>query len=96
MTPDGAFYASAGPAPTGVAAVGTEALTKAYAAVWETFPDAQWTNGRHFVSGDDACSYWTFRGTRRDGTRIEVKGCDLFKIRGGKIAVKDSYRKQIA
>ena len=96
MTPDGgAFYASSGPGRVGTAAVGTEAVRKAYAAIFETFPDAQWTNGRHFVAGEDACSYWTFVGTRKDGTKVEVNGCDLFKIRDGKIAVKDSYRKQI-
>jgi ketosteroid isomerase-like protein len=38
-------------------------------------------------------SEWTFTGTRVDGTRIEVNGCDLFTFRGGKIALKNSYRK---
>jgi len=95
MTADGAFYASAGPSPTGMAAIGHEALAKAFDGVFDTFPDAQWTKGRHFISGESACSYWTFVGTRKDGTRVEVNGCDLFKIRDGKIAVKDSYRKQV-
>jgi hypothetical protein len=38
-------------------------------------------------------SEWIFTGTRRDGTRVEVRGCDLFTFRDGKIAVKNSYRK---
>ena len=38
-------------------------------------------------------SEWTFTGTRVNGTRIEVNGCDLFIFRGGKIALKNSYRK---
>jgi ketosteroid isomerase-like protein len=38
-------------------------------------------------------SEWTFTGTRTDGSRVEVHGCDLFTFRDGKIAVKDSYRK---
>ena len=38
-------------------------------------------------------SQWTFTGTRADGTRVEVHGCDLFTFRNGRIAVKDSYRK---
>jgi ketosteroid isomerase-like protein len=38
-------------------------------------------------------SEWTFTGTRRDGTRVEVTGCDLFTFRDGRIAIKNSYRK---
>lgn len=95
MTEDGVFYASAGPAPFGARHVGREALGKAYAAMWQTYPDAQWTNARHFVSGENARSEWIFTGTKADGSRVEVRGCDLFKIRDGKIAVKDSFRKQI-
>jgi ketosteroid isomerase-like protein len=38
-------------------------------------------------------SEWTFTGTRADGTRVEVHGCDLFTFRDGKIALKNSYRK---
>ena len=32
-------------------------------------------------------------GTRADGTRVEVQGCDLFTLRDGKISLKNSYRK---
>ena len=38
-------------------------------------------------------SEWTFTGTRADGARVEVHGCDLFTCRNGKIVVKNSYRK---
>jgi ketosteroid isomerase-like protein len=38
-------------------------------------------------------SEWTFTGTRADGSRVEVNGCDVFTFREGKIAVKNSYRK---
>ena len=27
-------------------------------------------------------------------TRVEVNGCDVFTLQGGKIALKNSYRKQ--
>ena len=39
---------------------------------------------------------WVFTGTRADGTRVEVNGCDLFSFRDGRIAVKNSYRKNRA
>jgi ketosteroid isomerase-like protein len=38
-------------------------------------------------------SEWTFAGTRLDGSRFEVNGCDVFTFRDGKIAIKNSYRK---
>jgi ketosteroid isomerase-like protein len=43
--------------------------------------------------GDRGVSEWTFTGTSKDGTRVEVSGCDLFTFRNGKIAVKNSFRK---
>jgi ketosteroid isomerase-like protein len=64
-----------------------------FAEVWATFPDAHWGGARHFVCGDRGFSEWTFTGTRADGTRVEVNGCDLFTFRSGKIALKNSYRK---
>jgi ketosteroid isomerase-like protein len=38
-------------------------------------------------------SEWTFTGTRKDGARVEVNGCDLLTFHDGKIAIKNSYRK---
>ena len=93
MTDDGVFEASAGPEVNGQRSEGRQAVRSAYAAVFETFPDARWTNARHFVAGDRGVSEWVFTGTRTDGTRVEVTGCDLFTIRDGKIAIKNSYRK---
>jgi ketosteroid isomerase-like protein len=93
MTPDGVFEASAGPEVNGQRSEGTRAVRAAYAQVFETFPDAHWANARHFVAGDRGVSEWTFTGTRKDGTRVEVTGCDLFTFRDGKVAIKNSYRK---
>ena len=93
MTDDCVFEASAGPDVNGQRSEGQRAVRAAYAAVFETCPDAHWGNARHFVGGDRAVSEWTFTGTRNDGTRVEVTGCDLFTLRDGRIAVKNSYRK---
>ena len=93
MTDDGVFEASAGPEVNGQRSEGTQAVRAAYALVFETFPDAHWANARHFVAGGRGVSEWTFTGTRKDGTRVEVTGCDLFTFRDGKVAVKNSYRK---
>lgn len=95
MTEDGVFYGAAGPAPDGAVNRRTEALRRSYQAIWETFPDARWNNPVHFVSCDRAVTEWTFTGTKSDGTKVNVRGCDVFVIRDGKIAVKDTFRKQI-
>ena len=38
-------------------------------------------------------SKWILTGTRRDGQRIEVWGCDFYTFRGEKVVRKDSYWK---
>ncbi len=93
MTEDCVFEASAGPDVCGTRYVGRESVRAGFAEVWATFPDAQWRNARHFVHGERGVSEWTFTGTRADGTRVEVQGCDLFTFRGGRIFLKNSYRK---
>jgi steroid delta-isomerase-like uncharacterized protein len=93
MTEECVFEASGGPEIFGTRYVGRYAVRDGYAEVWSTFPDAHWGNARHFVAGDRGVSEWTFTGTRMDGSRVEVNGCDLFTFRDGKIAVKNSYRK---
>jgi len=93
MTDDPVFEASAGPRVCGERHEGREAVRSAYQAVFAQFPDARWADARHFVIGTRGVSEWTFTGTRRDGTRVEVNGCDLFTFRNGKIALKNSFRK---
>lgn len=93
MTDDCLFEASAGPDVCGTSYLGREAVRAAFADVWTAYPDAQWRSAHHFVCNDRGVSEWTFTGTKADGTRVEVNGCDLFTFRDGKIAVKNSYRK---
>jgi steroid delta-isomerase-like uncharacterized protein len=93
MTHDCVFEASAGPEACGTRYVGKDAVKAGFSEVWQTYPDAAWHSPRHFVSGDRGVSEWTFTGTRADGARVEVHGCDVFTFRDGKIAVKNSFRK---
>ena len=93
MTNDCVFEASAGPDVVGEKFTGQEQVKKAFEDVFANFPDAQWNNPRHFIAGDRGVSEWTFTGTRKDGTKVEVTGCDIFTFKDGKIAVKNSYRK---
>ena len=93
MTDDCVFEASAGPQACGERFEGREAVRRAFEQVWSDFPDAHWSGARHFVSGDRGVSEWTFTGTRQDGSRVEVNGCDLLTFRDGRIAVKNAHRK---
>lgn len=93
MTEDCVFEASAGPDVCGARYVGKEAVRVGFAEALLAFPDAHWGSPRHFVHEDRGVSEWTFTGTRQDGTRVEVHGCDLFTFKDGKILLKNSYRK---
>ena len=93
MTDDCVFQASAGPDADGQRSEGPQAVRAAFAAVFDAFPDAHWASPRHVVAGNRAVSEWTFTGTNKDGKYVEVTGCDLLTLRDGKIAIKNSYRK---
>ncbi|MFN6925098.1 MAG: nuclear transport factor 2 family protein [Tabrizicola sp.] len=93
MSPDCAFHAAAGPDAEGRVHRGREAVRAAYAAIFDTFPQAAWTEGAHVVAGDTGLSTWRFIGTTRDGVSVDVRGCDVFAFEGDLIALKDSYRK---
>jgi ketosteroid isomerase-like protein len=94
MTEDCIFEASRGPDVKGTVYTGQDEVRRGVDEVFATFPDAQWNQPRHFVAGDRGVSEWVFTATSPDGSRVEVQGCDVFTFKGGKIAVKNSYRKQ--
>ncbi len=93
MTDDCVYETSSGPDVYGTRYEGQKAVREGFASVWESFPDAQWLGARHFMVGNRGVSEWTFTGTNKDGRRVEVNGCDVFKFHEGKISVKNSYRK---
>lgn len=93
MTDDCVFYAVAGPDLQGRAFHGRAAVREGFQLAWQTFPDAAWVDGEHFVCGDRGVSESTFRGTRADGSRIEARMVDVFTFRDGLIAVKNAFRK---
>ena len=93
MTDDCVFEASAGPDVNGEKFSGQAQVRKAFEKVFATFPDAHWGDAKHLVSGNRGFSEWIFTGTKTDGTKVEVTGCDLFTFHDGKIAIKNSYRK---
>ena len=93
MTDDCVFESSAGNETCGTRFEGADAVRMGYAKAWKDFSDAQWADAHHFVVGNRGVSEWIFSGTLADGKRVEVVGCDVFTFRDGKIAVKNSFRK---
>lgn len=94
MTEDCIFEASRGPEVKGTVYVGHDEVRRGIEEVFATFPDARWDTPRHFIAGDRGVSEWVFTATGANGVRVEVQGCDVFTFRDGKIAIKNSYRKQ--
>lgn len=93
MAEDCAFHGAAGPDAEGTRHIGRAEVRAAYAAIFDAFPLAAWTEGQHSVAGDVGLSSWRFIGTDKAGTVVDVRGCDVFAFDGEKIALKDSYRK---
>ena len=72
---------------------GREQVRDGLASRFAGIPDVHYGEDRHWVAGDRGCSEWLLTGTAASGQRIEVRGCDLFEFRDGKILRKDSYWK---
>lgn len=91
------FMSSVGTGPEGTRWVGRAEVRKGFASLWENYPDARFEpTGQDFVVGERGCSEWIFSGTRKsDGQRVISRGCDVYTFRNGKIAVKNSMRKQL-
>ena len=90
---DAVFEGPRGPDPWGQRFVGAEAIRDAFAARLSGIPDIRYQQDDHFVDGDRGASEWTLSGTTTSGQGIEVRGCDLWTFRDGKVVKKDSYWK---
>jgi ketosteroid isomerase-like protein len=90
---DAVFEGPRGPDPWGQRFVGLEAIREAFAARFAGIPDIRYQQDHHFVDGERGASEWTLSGTTTDGGVIEVRGCDLWTFRAGKVVKKDSFWK---
>jgi steroid delta-isomerase-like uncharacterized protein len=84
-----------GDRPWGSRFEGKHNVRAALATRFEGLPDVHYGAEEHFVDADanTGMSKWLLTGTRRDGTRVEVRGCDFYTFRDGKVIRKDSYWK---
>ena len=94
---DAVFESPRGPEPFGTRYEGKDAVRAGLSKRFEGIPDVHYGDDRHFLSADGSrgVSEWTLTGTTTDGQRLEVRGCDLWTFRDGRIVVKDSYWKRV-
>jgi hypothetical protein len=94
MTEDCVFQASIGPDEDGARHVGRAAVRRGIEAFFAAWPDAHFEPLGAFIAGERGVSEWRFTATREDGVGVRVLGCDLFTFEGGRIKVKNAFRKQ--
>ncbi len=90
---DAVFDAPRGPDSWGRRYVGKDEVRKAFEGRFAGIPDVRYLDAEHFADGDRGASEWTLSGTTTDGVRLEIRGCDLWRLRDGKIVKKDSFWK---
>ncbi len=84
-----------GDKPYGARYVGKEEVAKGLQSRFDGLPNAHYGNPEHLVDekAQTGMSRWTLTGTRNDGIRIEVRGCDFYTFSNGLVVRKDSYWK---
>jgi ketosteroid isomerase-like protein len=79
--------------PWGTRYIGKAQVREGIATRFAGIPDVHYGDDRHWVCGNMGVSEWTLTGTTILGVHVEVRGCDHWEFRDGKIVRKDSYWK---
>jgi hypothetical protein len=95
FTDDGLFILASGPDGAGTRFQGKDAIRDALEGRFAAVPDIQWSEGKHWVTGNKALSEWRVTGTLPNGDALNCLGCDLWEFAGGKVSRKDTYYKQV-
>ena len=84
-----------GPEPWGQRFIGKAQVREALAGRFRGIPDVHYGEDRHWISSDGTMgvSEWTLTGTTTAGVKVNVRGCDLWEFRDGKVTRKNSYWK---
>jgi ketosteroid isomerase-like protein len=96
VTDDFEWRLAEGPdAPDGKVVRGKEAVRAALEDRDRAIAEMRFSETAVTIAGDTV--FGTFRavGKTRDGRNIDRRGLDIYRIRDGKIALKDSYWKQV-
>ena len=97
VTPDFRWIMARGPeAPHGRIVEGREALRAALAERERELSGVRFSDAQVFAAGEFVVGTFRMTATRRaDGVAVDLRGCDIYMLRDGLIASKDSYWKQV-
>lgn len=92
MTED-CIFENTFPAPDGERFEGQAAVRAFWEELFSSTPSAYFANEETIIQGSRCTVRWRFEWTNADGTTGHVRGIDLFRVRGGKVAEKLAYVK---
>ena len=81
------------PPPDGARYEGRAAVRAVFEQFFQSSPRARFKIEEIFAAGDRGVVRWVYSWTDEQGQPGHVRGVDLFRVRGGKIAAKLSYVK---
>ena len=92
---DCSFDFPRGPEPYGQRFVGKAQVREGLAGRFKGIPDVHYGDDSHWISADgtQGVSEWTLTGTTTSGIKVNVRGCDLWEFRNGKIVRKNAFWK---
>ena len=93
FAPDCSLDMPRGTEPFGTRFQGIEQVKKGLMGRFESTPDVHYSDLKHFVSGNCGMSKWLLTGTKLNGDKVRVQGCDFYTFRSGRVVRKDSYWK---
>ena len=90
---DAVFESPRGPDAWGRRFQGKAQVREGLAARFKGIPDVHYGDDTHWACGNRGVSEWTLTGTTTEGVAVNVRGCDLWEFRGGRVVRKDSFWK---
>jgi ketosteroid isomerase-like protein len=92
MTEDCVFENTC-PPPDGERFTGQDAVRKFWERFFSSSPDSRFTTEEIFATEDRCVVRWRYDWKSNDGSPGHVRGVDIFRVRGGKVAEKIAYVK---
>jgi uncharacterized protein (TIGR02246 family) len=89
FAPDGVFR----PGAAGASFEGPEAIADALFGFLGAHKSGQFETVHEVFAGDEAYHEWKWAGITNEGEPAESHGCDYYLLRGGKVAVRSTFRK---
>jgi ketosteroid isomerase-like protein len=92
MTDDCVYSASVGREP-GTTYRGREEVRRGFEEILAFEAGGEQRAGNAWVAGEYAFSEWSYDEEDDAGNVVDIKGIDVFRFVGGKLQLKDAYRK---